>query len=71
MNIVHDALYIAHFRVGSLLGGGASWNALLACASGRTRAKLRRAGHLLLAHLTSSYLPMADEPGKRHDVRAH
>ena len=22
MNIVHDALYIAHFRVGSLLGGG-------------------------------------------------
>ena len=54
MNIVHDALYIAHFRVGSLLGGGrgASWNALLAYSSGMTRAKLRLAGHLPLAHLT-------------------
>ena len=57
MNLVHDALYIAHFRVGSLLGGGgASWNALLAYSSGRTRAKLRQAGHLLLAHLKPNFI---------------
>ena len=42
--------FIAHFRVGSLLRGGGLVG--MPYSTGRTRAKLRLAGHLLLAHLT-------------------